>query len=195
MTPLLESDFAQAAKTLDCSVAALKAVTLVEAPHGGFNPNDTPVTLFEGHHFHRFTDGMYDLTHPDLSYPKWTRQFYGKTWEAEQDRLNRAIFLDREAALKSASWGRFQLMGFNHKMCGFDHVEDFVDAMKTGELDQLLAFVAFVEHAGLGKFLRRQDWEGFALGYNGPREKENDYDARLAAAYVSIDGPTAHVGG
>ena len=28
----------------------------MEAPQGGFNPDGTPRTLFEGHKFHQFTD-------------------------------------------------------------------------------------------------------------------------------------------
>lgn len=197
--PLYESDFAAAAETLDCPVAAIKAVTLVEAPRGAFNPDDSPVTLFEGHHFHRFTDGIYDEKYPDLSYAVWTHHWYGHDWRAEQDRLKRAIALDREAALKSASWGKFQIMGFNHLLAGFDHVEDFVSAMKESERQHLMAFVAFIEHTGLGKYLRRQDWAGFALGYNGPRMKgdpnttADDYDLKLAAAYVRINGPTQHL--
>lgn len=183
---LTDVDFAEAAAALNCETAAIKAVCKVEAPRGGFNPDGTPVTLFEGHKFHKFTDGLYAVDAPDLCYPRWTRAYYGHTWQAEQDRLQRAMALDREAALKSASWGRFQIMGFNHIMCGFDDVESFVDAMGESEQAQLRAFVNFVRAAGLAPALRRRDWAGFAAGYNGPGYEANDYDGKLAMAYFGF---------
>lgn len=186
MNTLTEQDFIAAAADLNCEVAAVKAVCQVEAPRGGFNPDGTPVTLFEGHKFFKFTNGAYAVDAPDLCYPKWTRVHYGKTWQAEQGRLTRAIALDREAALKSASWGRFQLMGFNHIACGFDTVEEFVTAMATGEPAQLQAFINFIRNSGLAPALRRRDWAGFAAGYNGPAFDENDYDGKLAMAYFGF---------
>lgn len=186
MNTLTEQDFIDAAADLNCEVAAVKAVCKVEAPRGGFNPDGSPVTLFEGHKFFKFTNGAHSIDAPDLCYPKWTRVHYGKTWQAEQARLQRAIALDREAALKSASWGRFQIMGFNHIACGFDTVEAFVEAMKEGEGAQLKAFVGFVRNAGLAPALRRRDWAGFAAGYNGPAYAENDYDGKLAMAYFEF---------
>lgn len=183
---LTDQDFAQAAADLNCEVAAVKAVCKVEAPRGGFNPDGTPVTLFEGHKFYKFTDGRFSVDAPDLCFPKWTRAYYGKDWQAEAARLQRAIALDREAALKSASWGRFQIMGFNHIMCGFDDVEAFVAAMAQSEQAQLKAFIAFVRSAGLAPSLRRRDWAGFATGYNGPGYAENDYDGKLAMAYFGF---------
>ncbi|WP_309679465.1 N-acetylmuramidase family protein [Polaromonas sp.] len=187
MKPVLaEQDFIDAATALDCLPAAIKAVCQVEAPGGGFNPDGTPVTLFEGHKFHRYTAGKFAVQAPDLSYPKWTRQFYGKTWQAEQARLQRAIALAREAALKSASWGKFQIMGLNHHMVGFDTVQAFVNAMYESEGAQLMAFVRYVQIAGLATALRRQDWAGFAHGYNGPAYADNHYDSKLATAFTTF---------
>ena len=180
---LTEQDFIDGAKLLDCSVAAIKAVCQVEAPRGGFNPDDTPVTLFEGHKFHKFTNGIYDNLAPDLSYPTWTRSYYGKTWQAEQSRLQRAMLLNRAAALKSASWGKFQIMGFNYALAGFSTLQRFINAMYKGEGAQLKAFVSFVRNSGLAPALQAQDWAGFASGYNGPAYAENAYDERLAQAY------------
>lgn len=188
---LEEDDFERAAQELGVEVAAIKAVCGVEAPRGGFNPDDTPVTLFEGHKFHAFTGGLYDGEVPDLSYPKWTRQFYGHTWEAEQDRLQRAIALDQEAAYMAASWGKFQLMGFNFADCGFETVDAFVDAMRDSEDAQLEAFVHFIRHAGLGVFMNAHDWANFAHSYNGPGYKDNQYDVKLAQGYARAKGEEA----
>lgn len=187
MKPVLtDADFRDAADLLSCAASAVKAVCQVEAPRGGFNPDDTPVTLFEGHKFHKYTGGKFDQQEPDLSFPKWTRNYYGKTWQTEQDRLQRAMALDREAALLSASWGKFQIMGFNHGVCGFGTVQKFVNAMYVGEREHLMAFVQFVLTTGLAPALRRHDWAGFAHGYNGPGYSENNYDTKLAAAHAEI---------
>lgn len=179
----MPADFSEAATLLGCSVAAVRAVCEVEAPRGGFNPDGTPVTLFEGHKFWQFTSGKFKVQAPDLCYQEWTRQHYGKTWQEEQQRLQRAMKLDREAALKSASWGKFQIMGFNHGSCGFQTLQSFVNAMYAGEREQLLAFCNFVRLTGLAHALRDGNWSGFARGYNGPRYAENRYDQKLAAAF------------
>lgn len=180
---LNDEDFRAAADELMVPVAAIKAVCRVESPRGGFCPDGTPVTLFEGHVFHRETEGRFDRIAPDLSYPRWTRKYYGSTWQAEKQRLDRAVQLDREAALKSCSWGRFQIMGFNHDFCGHDTVQSFVNAMYRSEREQLDCFVQFLIHQGLCPPLRRLDWAAFARGYNGPRYFENEYDKKLASAY------------
>ena len=180
---LTEKDFADAAAMLGCSVPAIKAVAHVEAPRGGFNPDGSPVTLFEGHKFYKYTNGRFAVSAPDLCFKAWTRKHYGKTWQDEQARLQRAMALDREAALKSASWGKFQIMGFNSFMVGFDSIQGFVNAMYAGEREHLLAFVKYVQVSGLSTALRKQDWAGFAKGYNGPEYAANNYDGKMADAH------------
>lgn len=169
----------QAAKKLGCAVAAVRAVIEVES-HGGFLPDGRPKILFERHYFSRLTKGKFNQSNPDISATKWGGY---KGGAAEHDRLGRAIKLNREAALRSASWGAFQIMGDNYKICGFSNVEDFVKAMVAGEPQQLDAFVQFVKKSGLDDELRRLDWRGFARGYNGPAYEQNRYHLKLDAAY------------
>lgn len=189
MTQVLsEQDFADAAERLGCSIPAIKAVCEVEAPRGGFNPDNTLATLFEAHKFHRFTDGKYDESHPNLSSKKWNRALYGKSWRAERARLAEAAALDPVAAIMATSWGRFQIMGFNCAKVGFTDPADMVNAFATGERAQLMAFCAYVEATGLTHSLRENDWQVFALGYNGPAAEENQYPAKLAAAYKKHGG-------
>ena len=183
---LQEDDFVNAALRIGCDVAAIRAVTKVESSGGGFDPEGDPKTLFEGHWFYKYTKGKYSLSHPDLCYMRWTRQFYGKTWKQEKDRLNRAIELDEESALKSASWGMFQIMGGNYSDCGFENVFDFVKAMRNSERDHLEAFVSFILNRKLDQFLINQDWAGFAFRYNGSGYAQNRYDEKLADAYASF---------
>ena len=168
-----------AAKKIGCAVAAVRAVIDVES-RGGFLPDGRPKILFERHYFCRLTAGKYDAANPDISNRQWGGY---KGGAAEHDRLQKAIKLDRAAALQSASWGAFQIMGANYKECGFATVEAFVKAMVAGEPEQLDAFVAFVKSRRLNDELTRLDWAGFARGYNGPAYKVNKYDEKMAASY------------
>lgn len=178
-TPMTDEAVEQAAKSLGCPVAAVRAVIDVES-RGGFLSDGRPKILFERHYFCRLTGGKYNQGNPDISNPQWGGY---KGGAAEYDRLARAIKLDRDAALRSASWGAFQIMGDNYKACGFADADSFVKAMVAGEPEQLEAFVSFVKKSRLDDELARLDWAGFARGYNGPAYKTNKYDSKLAGAY------------
>jgi N-acetylmuramidase len=185
---LTDADFEQAATTLGIEVAMIKAVAQVEAPRGAFDDMGRPTILFERHYFHRFTAGAYDQSDPDISNP--VDGGYGK-FSAQYPKLERAYKLDAAAALKSCSWGKFQIMGANHEACGFGNVEYFVRAMMTSERGQLDAFVAFLTNtSGLIGKISKQDWAGFARSYNGPGYKKNDYDGKLKEAYEGFKAAT-----
>jgi hypothetical protein len=179
---LTESDFTSAATTLDCEVAAIKAVNEVESSGAGFLPSGRPKILYERHIFASRTKGAYNASHPEISAP--SAGGYGTGGEHQYDRLIEAMSCDRTAALESASWGRFQVMGFNYQLVGFSSVEDMVTKMYESEGQQLKAFVNYVNNtAGLAKALHDHRWADFARGYNGPAYQKNDYDGKLQAAY------------
>lgn len=185
--PLLPQDFIDDAARIGCEVEAIRAVAEVEAGPGGFGfcPDDFPKTLFEGHYFHKLTRGRYSESHPTISYPSWTRKFYGKSWQAERERLNLAITLDRNAALMSASWGTFQVMGANFATVGFKTVQQFVNAMCKSSNDHLAAFTEYVLMNGLADELRDRRFYDFARIYNGPGQVEK-YGAMMQTAYQKI---------
>jgi len=182
-TPLAAEDVVVAATRLQCEPAAIWAVCDVESAGGGFLPDKRPKILFEAQVFGGLTQHRWDASQPNISSATWNRALYGAAGAHQYDRLAEAIALDRAAALQSASWGMFQILGMNYAACGFAGVENYVAAMCVSEGAQLAAFAAFCQHGGLDKFLRAHDWTHFALGYNGPGEAENDYDNKLAAAY------------
>lgn len=181
---LSRNDFIDDAALIGCEVEAVQAVCAVESNGGGFDPEGFPKTLFEGHWFYKLTNGKFAQSNPTLCYPKWTREFYGKTWKAEKDRLAAAIKLDRNAALQSASWGLFQIMGLNYARCGFASVQEFVTAMCKDENAQLGAFTQYIIKSGLADELRDKRWADFARLYNGPSYAVNKYDTKMAAAYA-----------
>jgi hypothetical protein len=182
-TPLAAGDVAAAAERMKCEPAAIWAVCDVESAGGGFLPDKRPKLLFEAHLFGGLTRHRWDASHPDVSSPTWNRALYGAAGAHQYDRLAEAVALDPAAALKSASWGMFQIVGMNFAGCGFASVEDYVTAMCDSEGAQLAAFAAFCTHEDLAQFLAAQDWTQFALRYNGPGEATNDYSGKLAAAY------------
>lgn len=181
--PLTRADFQACADIIGCEVEAVMAVAAVESKGGGFDPEGFPKTLFEGHWFYKFTKGKFAESNPTLCYPKWDRRFYGKTWQEEKARLQQAMTLDRTSAMMSASWGMFQIMGFNFGQCGYKTLQQFVNAMCKDEAAQLEAFSHYIVSAGLSDELRDTRWADFARLYNGPGYEVNKYDLKLAQAY------------
>ncbi|MBI1250875.1 MAG: DUF3380 domain-containing protein [Alphaproteobacteria bacterium] len=186
--PLAPADFAAAGQRLRCEAAAVQAVVEVESgPGGAYGPDGRPVILFEPHIFSRLTQRRFDASHPNVSYPTWDRTKYPRSQSGRWDQLREAYALDEEAAVASASWGLFQIMGFNHQRCGFSTAKAFVADMAKSQVRQLAAFEAFVRSGNLDDELQRKDWEGFARGYNGPGQVER-YGRLMRQAYERLTG-------
>jgi hypothetical protein len=183
---LTDADYQNAATELGVEVAAIRAVAEVESSGSGFDRQGRPTILFEALHFHNHTHGRYDVLYPHLSQPNSdsARPYYGRGWDRwdQWDRMYEAMMLDVEAAWMAASWGAFQIMGFNHD--GFDTVSDFVTAMFESQYQHLRAFMAFCRSKNLVAALKKKNWAAFAYSYNGEKYRENQYDTRLQAAYL-----------
>jgi len=184
---LTNEDFLLAAETLDVELNAIKAVAMIESGGGGFNPDGTLKTLFEGHHFSRLTNRRYDNSHPNISYKKWDKTKYGKGYQKEQERLNLAVSLDEENAYKSASFGMFQIMGSNHSLCNFENATEFYFNQCISEAEQLNAFVMFIMNTNLDKYLKNKDFKLFARHYNGPAYAQNQYDIKIKNMYDRLN--------
>ncbi|MEO6594993.1 MAG: N-acetylmuramidase family protein [Planctomycetota bacterium] len=181
-TGIGEEAYEAAAKRLGVDVATIKAVADVETSGAAFDALGRPRILFERHYFHRLTSGRFDLTHSRVSAK--SAGGYGK-FSAQYGKLEEAYALDADAALRSASWGRFQIMGNNFIAAGFSSSPEFVKAMARSEEEHLRAFVSFVRNgSSMAEALRRQNWAAFAKAYNGPGYAKNQYDTKLAAAYA-----------
>ena len=181
-------EITDAAGKLGVEPCALKAVCEVESNGSGFLPCGRPKILFEGHQFwsqlkkRGLDPAALAPRHPDVVYPKWDRSKY-KGGAKEYDRLNEALTIHEEAALCSASWGAFQVMGFNYRLCGYGDVFTFVEAQKRDAAGQLDASCSFMTANNLTRHLKNKDWAAFARGYNGPGYAQNKYDQKLKAAY------------
>jgi|SRR5688500_4225983 len=187
--------YEHAAWFLMCETAALQAVGEVEAgPQGAFTSSGVPTILFERHKFSQFTDRRYDgiamdgpaldLEHLIISAPR--AGGYGP-YSIQHDKLAFAEKLDREAAMKSCSWGLFQVMGFNHARVGFPNLQRFLNAMFRHVDDHLRAMVMYVRtDQDMVDAIRRHEWGTFARLYNGTDYRRNRYDEKMAAAYVKF---------
>jgi hypothetical protein len=162
----------------------IHAILDVESRGSGFDGQGRVAMLFEPHIFWRelgpgkkrdLAAGM------GIAYPKWKPGAYPAD---SYPRMIAAMKIDATAALRSASWGLGQVMGFNHALAGYETPQDMVATFADDEERQLEAMIRFIRKAGLADELRRLDWTGFARGYNGPGFAKNDYHNRLARRYA-----------
>lgn len=192
---LTQADIARAAEALEVDQAAILAINEVEANGHGFMADGRPVILFERHiMYQRLKAAGKDADALAAKYPELVNPKRGGYRGGAQEwyRLDLARQIDRDAANESASWGKFQIMGFHWQPCGFGSVGEFVEAMCQSEGRHLDAFVGFVKASPpLHKALKACKWADVARLYNGPAYKENNYDAKLASAYKRHAGAMA----
>lgn len=182
-----DSVYVRIGKRLNIDPAAIKAVATVESAGRGMLADGRPAILFEAHIFSGQTGHRYDQSHPDISSPVWNRALY-KGGAAEWPRLERARALNEEAANASASWGIFQIMGFNYRACGFLSATQYANAMMTGPAAHVEAFANFIAaNKPMLNALRAKDWATFARLYNGPGQVPY-YSTKISEAYNSFAG-------
>lgn len=189
--PLEDRDFYEAAELLECDIKIIKAFAEVESSGYGFwqiSDNDwRPKILFEAHWFSKLTGGKYDNIHPNISSPVWNKSLYlyGKK---EYNRLDEACILNRSAGLQAASWGKFQIMGFNYFRAGFGNIQDFINAMYKSEAEHLKSFCNFVmADSKLLTAIRERDYTTMALQYNGSGQVAI-YAKKIQDIYDALEG-------
>jgi hypothetical protein len=183
---LSDYDYTVASKKLNCEIASIKAIVAVESSGNGFLANGKPILRFEAHKFSKYSGGKFNTSNPTISTPSMVVR-KSKGPEEEYGFYEQAKALDEASAMKSCSWGMFQIMGFNYALCGYSSVQPFVTDMHHSEGKQLLAFVGFVLSNGkLSNALKSKNWAQLAEGYNGKEYKKFNYDTRLADAYTKF---------
>jgi hypothetical protein len=186
---LMPGDIVDAAGSLGVDVASVEAILVVETKEFGFLPSGHTTVLFERHKFYRdLVRARGDafalatsVSHRDICNPIPGGYLGG---QHEVKRLNDAMAIEKNSALRSASYGLGQCMGFNHKACGYDTVSAFVLAMQTSERLQLQAVVSFIKFdRALLNALQTKQWSTVARIYNGSNFAAGGYHLKLAAAY------------
>lgn len=187
---LTNADYATAAAVIGCAVEAIKAVSEVESKGAPFLASGKPKILFEPQIFGAKTHHRYDLLFPDVSRQHRLPRGHGVhgygSMEDQWTKLKIAALLDRRAAIESASWGRFQILGKNWMFTGAGSLDGFLSVMFTSERSQLDGFVAFVKSQHLDGLLKRLDWRAFARGYNGSDFHRDNYDGKIAQKYRTL---------
>lgn len=104
---------------------------------------------------------------------------------ANYKRLTKAYQLDKEAALKSCSWGAFQILGEYWDTMGYSSIFEFTKAISRSEKEQIKAFVLYIKRVNprIIDYLNKHEWARAAEAYNGPSYKQNNYDTKLATEY------------
>jgi hypothetical protein len=136
----------------------------------GFRVDRLPQILFERHMFRKYTNGRFNGAAPTSPAPAG-----GYSLLSEQyTKLEKAFSLCAKAklgsgpALKSASWGMGQMMGFNCAVGGYKSSVRMVQAMVRSEDAQLACIAGFLKANGLAEKLLNKDWTGFASMYTDP---------------------------
>lgn len=185
---LTDDQIITAAKKLNIEPAMIKAFAEVESAGNGFLNDGRPKILFEGHIFYKllikygFNPMQYEKGNEEVLYEKWDKsKYFGG--EYEYVRLEKAKKINEEIALMSASWGMFQIMGFNYRLCEYVTINDFVLDMYKNEEKHLQAVMLFLKNRGIIDHLMKKAFSFIALDYNGPRFYENKYHEKLKTAY------------
>lgn len=190
-------DITAAAKELKCDPGLIHAIARQESAHSSFfmlGKRKVPKILFERQWFRNLTrpnkssPSPHEMTHPEICGRAYHRtkkkngvlvdrkteevvalnDAYGPEGEFQYQRLVKAYQLDPDAALKACSWGKFQIMGFNHKAAGYPTVKDFTKAMSRSDAAHINAFLKFAKNNPLLlDGLRNADFEKIAEGHNG----------------------------
>lgn len=185
-----KTKIAEMAARYGLDMASVLAVAEVESGgRSGFQKTGLLTVLFEAHQFYSFlkkaglNPDVLIIQYPNLISPKWNRTLY-KGGDVENTRLAEALRI-HECAWNCASYGMFQIMGFNCRACGFNTPQEFVKYLKTGQEAHVDTFLKFVStNPKMMNALKTKNWVTFARLYNGPGYTQNRYDIKLAEAYI-----------
>lgn len=168
------------AARLSMSEDLVHALDEVESAGSGFDKQGRPKMLFEPHLFYRNLSGAARdaAVKAGLAHKDWRRDYPTDSYP----RLVRAMEIDEDAALKSASWGRYQTLGSHHRVLGYRSPHGMVQAFMDDEEAHLDAFVTYTIVNRLDDDLREGRYDIFFAGYNGPLYKQHGYDRKFETA-------------
>ena len=200
-----EETYRSLAAKLDCPYNHLRAVCEVESNGSAFLPDGSAVILFERHKFYQklrevvadaavlktvSRDAGVTATTVDqlmaavtAKYPNICSSTRGGYigGASEYKRLAQATGIHIEAGYWSASYGAFQIMGFNCKLAGYKTATEMMLDFNCSEERQLEGLKNFIlAQPSMLKALKDGDWTTFARLYNGSSYAENAYHTKLA---------------
>jgi hypothetical protein len=115
--------------------------------------------------------------------------------------LARALVLTPEAAAASCSYGAWQIMGFNHKLCGSASPRALLDQMDKGPEQQAVLLANFliaqrrtldaIYNGNVAAFAVQYNGSGLGNMVDGKPNPNSDYSRKLRAALVKTGGKIA----
>jgi hypothetical protein len=182
------------AQELGVEPELLHAIYMVESSGKGFLPDGRPRILFEGHVFwkqlKKFGIDPSALVRQnsglrDILYSSWGER--GNAYKLDQyERLKKAMAIHPEAALNSASYGSFQILGTNAKGMGYSNSKEMIDAISAGPDQELDALKRFLIMSKLVGAMKKRDFNAIARGYNGSGYAQHNYHGKMASYYNQL---------
>lgn len=109
---------------------------------------------------------------------------YGK-YSEQYEKLEKAKKIDYNTAVKSCSWGKFQVMGFNYAVA-FSSPKEMEKSVNLCEIQQFYFFIGYLEKTnGIIDAMKNKNWELIAAKYNGSKWKtyNPDYATNIKKFY------------
>ena len=173
-TLIIEKHYEDVSKRLGIEIEVMKAIAKQESKRNSFWSDGQATILFERHKMWKYLKEDLGKTNSELNklkqlHPKTINDSsggYGK-YSEQYTKLVTAKEIDYTSAIKSCSWGKFQVMGFNYAVA-FDTPEQMEEAVNKCELQQFKLFVGYLENtSGLIQSMKDKKWETIAYKYNG----------------------------
>jgi hypothetical protein len=163
----------------------IKAFIMVESGSRHWY-NHKLIINYEAHYFKR-ESGEYV---PDANVIRIGDPFNQKD---EWNNFEKAKVINEEAAYRSISMGKFQIMGANYRQLGYDSAKEMFEKFNTSESEATYAFGAFIKNnKRLWRALKEKDYHLMAYYYNGSKYKKyvdrygRTYDERIKLKYEEL---------
>ena len=194
-----QQDLLDTAKQLGIEPEAMMAIARQESHGGGFFKDGQPKILFERHRMYALLKKeKVDVKALEKQYPGLVNHVpggYGPS-ATQHARLAQARAINEGAALQSASWGTYQVMGENYRNL-YASPQAMEEAMRASEKQQLAYFAAFLREKAGGRLLQAlnaHQWETVATLYNGShwRTQNPHYATNIAKYYREAKQQSQH---
>lgn len=200
--PFNENDVLRVARQNNIPPLPVHVVFEVEAGRGkGFDSQGRIEINIEPHVFSRQSQHRYDLSHPEISYPKWNRYRkhaappkgwdkhpYAMTQNEQFEKIAEMLHKDFDAGMCAMSIGRSQvLIEKNWKVFGFPTPFDMFKYANKGEEQQCDLMMMWFRSRGLLDHMRTarfddpEYWFRLAI-YNGTGKQAEYSNAMFKAA-------------
>ncbi len=173
--PDLMKIYQNLARDLDVSPAQVRAFAVVESDEKPFTADGAPVVRFEPHHWRRHRVAEKSA----IAFDKAPNL---RDLDARWAQFEKMRAINETAAIMSHSFGMWQTMGFNFRLCLCADPSTFLAEMMTlpGQAKMFKRFM--LSSPALLSAVRRNLPEQVGFHYNGPQYKRNKYDVKWAAA-------------